>query len=233
MAWPFDTNSTRAYDEWRWTDRDQRAFLTLGLKFTREAYQRLWDQIGEEPSDGSEDWDEVFDQRVGGLWPHDYEWLHLAAVVRDAVTSFEVYLDKTCLDVLLAHGAEPSKDLRWRDMKQIFEALGVNIETGPVKRIRTIRHVLTHRRGELRTEQQRQQYALDPTETIPSFVIELNDESVIAMLDELADAVRRIDAVATRFTWKREHSDRLEELIEASLHEAEAEGEDSAEPPGS
>jgi hypothetical protein len=112
--------------------------------------------------------------------------------------------------VLRAHDAEPSGDLGWRDMKQIFKTFGVNVETGPVKRIRKIRHVLTHQRGELRTEQQRRRYALDPKETIPSFVIELSEDRVLAMLDELADAVQRLDAVATRFTWNREHSGRLD-----------------------
>ena len=172
----------------------------------------------------------MFDQRTGGLWPYDYEWMLLGAVVRDAITSFEVYLDKACLELLLAHGAEPSKDLGWRDMKQIFKTLDVSIETGSVKRIRNIRHLLTHRRGELRTEQQRRQYALDREEPIPSFVVELNEEKVLVMLDELAEAVQRIDVVATRFTWKREHSHRLDAFIAGRQHHPEAEEDDAAEP---
>ncbi len=34
-----------------------------------------------------------FSRRVEHLWPDDYNWMLRAAVVRDAVTAFEVYLE--------------------------------------------------------------------------------------------------------------------------------------------
>jgi hypothetical protein len=213
------SETTRAFNEWRWVDRDQRAFLTLGLKFAREAYQQLWDQVGQEPSDGETEQEEVFDQRVGGLWPHDYEWMHLAAVVRDSVTSFEVYAGKACREVLLAHGAAPVNEPGWRDLKEMFELLELKIESGPIKRIRKVRHVLTHQRGELRTEDQRRQYALDPTEPIPSYVIELNEERVLGMLDELAERVRAIEAVACRYTRHHDRSPALSEYIRVRMRD--------------
>ena len=218
------SETTRAFNEWRWVDRDQRAFLTLGLKFARAAYQQLWDEIGQEPSDGETEQEEVFDQRVGGLWPHDYDWMHLAAVVRDAVTSFEVYVGKACREVLLANGAEPVNEPGWRDLKEIFELLELNVEPNSVKRIRKVRHVLTHQRGELRTEDQRRQYALDPEEPIPSYVIELNEERVLGMLDELAQVVRAIDTVACRYTWHHERSRALSTYIRGRMRD-EAERE--------
>jgi hypothetical protein len=214
------SETTRAFNEWRWVDRDQRAFLTFGLKFARDAYERLWDQVGKEPSDGESDQEEVFDRRVGGLWPHDYDWMHLAAVVRDAVTSFEVYVGKACREVLLAHGAEPVSEPGWRDLKGIFELLELNIEPRQVKRIRKVRHVLTHQRGELRTEDQRRQYALDPNESIPSYVIDLDEDRVLGMLDELAEVVCAIDAVACRYTWRHERSPALSEHIRGRMEQA-------------
>ncbi len=123
------SDTTRAFDEWRWVDRDQRAFLTLGLKFVGAAYQQLWDQTGQEPGDGETEQEGVFSERVGGLWPHDYDWMHLAAVLRDAVTSFEVYVGKVCREVLLAHGAEPVREPGWRDLKEIFESAGAQDRT--------------------------------------------------------------------------------------------------------
>lgn len=216
MSWAVDnTETTRAFDEWRQVDRDQRAFLKLGLAFTRDAYQELWDRIGQEPGDGESEWEEVFDQRVEGLWPHDYEWMQLAAVVRDAVTSFEVYLSKACTEVLRAHGVELADEPGWRDLKEILNVLGVKVETGPIRRIRKIRHVLTHQRGELRTEEQRRQYALDPKEVIPHYVIEFSEDRVRDMLTELGEEVRRLDAVACRYTWRHERSEELAAFIEA------------------
>ena len=212
MSWRDD--ETQAFEEWRWTDRDQRAFLSLGLKFTREAYDQIWEQVGHEPSDGEDEWDAVFDQRVGGLWPHDYEWMHLAAVVRDAVTSFEVYVSKAAREVIEAHGAGLEGNPRWRDAKDVFKLLGVNVEMRPVKRVFKVRNVLTHQRGELRTEQQRKDYALDPKEAIPLDVIELNEDRVLGMLDQLGQEAVRIDAVAWRFCSRRERSAELDTYIE-------------------
>ncbi len=65
----------------------------------------------------------------------------------------------------------------------------------------------------LRTEDQRRQYALDPRETIPSYVIELDEGRVLAMLDVLAEVVRTIDAAACRFAWRQERSPALSEYI--------------------
>lgn len=33
---------------------------------------------------------DVFDDRIERLWPLEYEWMFVAAVLRDAVTNFEV-----------------------------------------------------------------------------------------------------------------------------------------------
>ncbi len=93
--------------------------------------------------------------------------MHLAGVVRDAVTSFEVYLDKACRAILLAHGADPVRDPAWRDLKDIFRAVDIKIETGAVRCIREMRHFLTHRRGELSTEQQREKFASTENSAIP------------------------------------------------------------------
>jgi hypothetical protein len=211
------TETTEAFDEWRAIDQDQRAFLTLGLRFACDAYQDLWDQIGREPSDGEAEQDEVFDQRVDGLWPHDYEWMHLAAVVRDAVTSYEMYIGKACSELLHVHGAQPGRELRWGDLGEIFKQVNVKIDRGPVKRIRKIRHVLTHQRGELRTEELRRQYAISPNEKIPSYVIDLSEERVLGMLDQMGEIVAAIDAAVCRYTWSRETSEALSEYLREQI----------------
>src|SRR5207244_1987090 len=152
------------------------------------------DQLGREPGDGESELVDVFDDRVDGLWPHDYDWMHLAGIVRDAVTSFEVYLDKACRVILLAHGVEPVRDPGWRDLKDIFRAVDVGIETVTVRHIREMRHFLTHRRGELRTGQQREKFAASVDSAIPGYVVEVSGELVVEILDQLPPEGSVIDA---------------------------------------
>jgi hypothetical protein len=214
MSWRSETaNITAGFEEWARVDRERRAFLRLGLEFAAESYQRLWDQLGQEPGDDESELVDVFDDRVDGLWPHDYDWMHLAGIVRDAVTSFEVYLDKACRVILLAHGVEPVRDPGWRDLKDIFRAVYVRIETGTVRRIRDMRHFLTHRRGELSTEQQREKFAASEDSAIPGYVVELSRELVVEILDQLAAEVRRIDAQAWEFSRGGQRSEALWSLI--------------------
>jgi hypothetical protein len=190
---------SQAFSEWQMIDRDQRAFLSFGLRIAHETYDRLWDEAEREPGDpdGPELVD-VFDDRIDGLWPHDYEWMYLAAVVRDAVTSFEVYLEKASEEILAAHGAAFKKPPWWRDLKDLFDLLGVQIETVAVRRIRDLRHFLTHQRGELRTEAQRQKFAPHPEDFAP-IVVELTEASAVEILDQLGDVVRIINPAV----WER------------------------------
>jgi hypothetical protein len=73
MSWLSEmVNATAAFEEWARVDRERRAFLRLALEFAAESYQRLWDKLGQEPGDGESELVDVFDDRIDGLWPHDY-----------------------------------------------------------------------------------------------------------------------------------------------------------------
>jgi hypothetical protein len=194
---------TRAFDEWVLIDEDQRAFLRLALQFQRETYDRLWDETGRGPSDGDDDMLSVFLDKVEGLMPHDFEWMHLAAVLRDAVTSFEVYLEKAAEEALKFHGAAWKSSPRWGDLKKLFSQLGVQIDTADVRGVRDLRHFLTHQRGELRTDEQRTRFASSSGAALPAIVVELSEESVVAAMDVLAEAVRTIDVAAYKYSYGR------------------------------
>jgi hypothetical protein len=191
---------SQAFSDWHMIDRDQRAFLAFGLRTARETYDRLWDEAGREPGDpdGPELVD-VFDDRIDGLWPDDYEWMFLAAVVRDAVTNFEVYVEKASAEVLAAHGAAINGAPWWRELKKLFATLGVQIEAGSVRQVRELRHFLTHQRGQLRTEAQRKRFAPDP-DGLPPIVVELTDKSVLDIVDQLGRSVRSIDPAVWEHT---------------------------------
>jgi hypothetical protein len=173
-----------------------------------ERYNDLWDEIGARPSTEDEsDQPDVFHEEVDGLWPDDYHWMLRAAVIRDAVTAFEVYLEKATGEVLGRHGyawkLKPGRTPRWEQLVKFTSGyLGVTVDSDLVRRIRDLRHTLTHMRGELRTQEQRDQFGIeDDGSGFPSRLAVLTTESVIGALDDLAAVVRTVDAVAWRFSY--------------------------------
>jgi hypothetical protein len=198
---------TRAFERWRFTESDIRRFLTLTTRWMDERYQDLWDEIGAQPgSEDGPDQSDVFDGAVDGLWPEDYYWMLRAAVVRDAVTAFEVYLEKATSEVLRFHGRawklKPGRTPRWENLARFTsEYLGVSVDTNPVRCVRALRHTLTHMRGELRTQEQRDQFGVEEDSGFQSNRAVLTAESVIDSLNELATVVRKVDVAAWQFSY--------------------------------
>ena len=141
-----------------------------------------------------------------------------AAVIRDAVTAFEVYLEKSTSEVLRHHGyawkLKPGRTPRWDQLVKFTSGyLGITVDSDPVQRVRALRHTLTHMRGELRTQEQRDQFGIDDDSGFPSKWAVLTTESVIDSLDDLAAVVRTVDAVAWRFSYG---GDRLPSLARSA-----------------
>jgi hypothetical protein len=170
-----------------------------------ERYEQVWKQLSEQP--GSEDGPELpdmFNSAVDGLEPVDYHWMLQAAVVRDAVSAFEVYLEKAGAEVLHRRGCTWKVRLGcsppWPDVVDFFSRqLGVELETDRVKHVRALRHTLTHRRGELRTPEQRERFGQNRDSDFPSYRAELSVQTVMTALDDLADCARQVDPVVWRF----------------------------------
>ncbi|MGD0165913.1 MAG: hypothetical protein ABSC51_01290 [Gaiellaceae bacterium] len=196
---------SRAFNDWYLTDRDQRAFLHLGLRFSETMYEQLWQEVLHEPGDPEGDMPiDVFSERVDGLLGPDYDWMHLAGVIRDAVTNFEVYLEKAREEVLHFQGQPveiPENSPKWWVLSDFFSHLGVDIEALGVKETRDLRHFLTHRRGELRTEKLRETYAATNSAAFGSYVIDLDEEKVKDVLDILGAATRSIDRFVWQYGW--------------------------------
>ncbi|MFE0165930.1 hypothetical protein [[Kitasatospora] papulosa] len=102
MSWNEDSGTvSRAFEDGKWSDRENRAFLRLSSRWSERAYQEAWDEA-EKATDkrfdpyrhyGDEHVD-IFDDTVDGLLPHSYAWITEASVVKNAVTDFEVYLEQ-------------------------------------------------------------------------------------------------------------------------------------------
>jgi hypothetical protein len=201
-------NVTQSFDEWKLVERDLRAFLRLGLQFGAAEYARLWKEAGEEPGwdDGPEQVD-TFEAKVDSLWEQDYAWMHLSGVLRDAVSAFEVYLEKAREEVLAHHGYSvvvPERSPSWKQLNTFFGQLGLAVYTDDVEGVVELRNFLTHRRGELRTEELRAQYqATHSDDVFPPLTIELTHDRVLAAMEMLAHSVREIDASAYEYSWGR------------------------------
>ncbi len=198
---------SRAFDEWRLVDGDQQAFLRLGLSFATAEYDRLWKESEQEPYDDSgAELIDSFETKVDNLHQHEFDWMFLSGVLRDAVTNFEVYLEKAREEVL-RHQGQPIAVLlhspSWRALKRFFLQLHVTIETDEVESVRSLRHFLTHRRGELRTEELRKQFQETHTDDFPPLAVALDEAGVIGSMGALADAVRSIDPVVYLHSWGR------------------------------
>jgi hypothetical protein len=221
MTWSDDAaRRSHAFDDWKAIDSDIRTYLELSEKWSAAAYantledaKREFSQRFDPDNDDPEEYFYDFLNRMGGLWEVDYLWMLRAGALRDAVTAFEVYAEKSAEEVLRrwratdAHGTarrltpfvekhriSPS----WRTLCRIHKALGNDLETDNVQYIRDLRHLLAHQRGELRTEELRRQFV---TETGPrrggpfdSRDIPLAHSRVLQMMDDLALVVRTCDA---------------------------------------
>lgn len=196
---------TRAFDEWYFIDKDQRAFLHQTLRWAQERFDAEWQAVMELPAgeDGSDPID-VFYNRVGGLMPHDYEWMTLSAVVRDAVTAYEVYLGTAVDEVLRAHGKRrkqrPDRTPSRKQLSPHLELLGLEESTAQVQETVALRNILTHQRGMLRREEDRRRYASGEN-AFGAGVAHLTTENVVKHMDLLAATVHTLDPVLWVYSW--------------------------------
>jgi hypothetical protein len=92
---------------------------------------------------------------------------------------------------------------RWRTLSAFFRQFDVAIETPGVRKVRDLRHFLTHSRGELRTEELRREFQATHTDVMPPWTVELSQVRVVEAMDKLAAAIRQIDPVVYQYSWGR------------------------------
>lgn len=200
---------TRAFDEWRLEHGYLLAYQRVGIKFTGEGYDRLWAELGSQASDGEgPELPDLFDDAVGNLTLWQFEQIHLAAVLRVAVTVFEMYLEAALVEVLetqLHRRLEvPERSPNWEDLKKAWKGLsGFNLDRRGVSPVRGRRNWLTHQRGQFRTDAQRARH--DTHEFgWPDPALRLTQASVGTDMDTLAEAAASADVDAFRLSCGRE-----------------------------
>jgi hypothetical protein len=118
-----------------------------------------------------------------------------------------VYLEHAADEILARHGKqfyERKKSASWDRLVAFYKLFDVDVATTAVTEVRTLRHILTHRRGELRTEEQRQSFGSD--EPFMASVAHLEAKGVQRHMDSLAEVVRIVDPVAYDHSWGRVRS---------------------------
>lgn len=193
--------STDAFHHWEQSRRDIHAILLLGTEWFREALDKRFQEIAAEPSDGSTEVVDVFDDETfGASWTYG-DWIR-SSVLKDAVTAFEVYLEKAREEVLNSIGltAEHKTDKRtprFYELESFFAIFGLEIDSSGVKDVRNRRHILTHRRGELRRAEEALLSHSNERETHAEALI-LTNEGVLDDLSVLDDVVRNVDRRVAR-----------------------------------
>lgn len=164
------SQTTFAYANWHRHEIELRSFLvasTTGMSSwfstkEKEASEAV-DHLNPAEMYGGEGFDHFMDE-VGIFWD-DY-WNQLAsAVVKDAFTLFEVFLEKSADGILRRRGSELLKlrtEDSWHmsDCKRFYlDYLGLTLMTQDLEDIHWIRNKLAHLRDELRTDAGKEEFA--------------------------------------------------------------------------
>ncbi|MEU2027209.1 hypothetical protein ABZ565_34555 [Streptomyces sp. NPDC016469] len=237
---------SRAFEDWKWSDRENRAFLRLSAGWSGRAYQEAWDEAEKVMNErfdpylhyGDEHVD-LFDDTVDGLWPHAYDWITEASVIKNAVTAFEVYLEKALQEALgssltlagkvhhIKLAAPPRYESpSWRTLVTGHQVLGSKVDTDEVMWARDLRHLLTHQNGALPSDTAVARFRdpdaeRDQDELSRAHIgckVPLGVPRVLKTLDSLAAVARTADAPAWALGWSSGGRSRWQAVLEA-LHE--------------
>ncbi|MFJ8627497.1 hypothetical protein ACIRD3_32310 [Kitasatospora sp. NPDC093550] len=217
---------TAAFEAWESHDRDIRAFISLSTAWSSSGFKAAWQSSAEQHRrrGGRQreldrgDWIvfNTFDEKVHGLWQHNYAWMLEASALKDAVTAFEIYLEHVLHEVLKQHRVRRAglwgtlhvkvgrhqQSPAWPILAKAHEVLGAPVDQSPIKEIRAIRHLLTHQRGELRTPELRERWKdhlsrygvwTDEDWEFIQARVDLGEAKVLGMMDALARVVRVVD----------------------------------------
>jgi hypothetical protein len=152
------------YVYWQREDQQLRAYFSATNRRMNDCFDEEWAAAEErandtfDPEKHGDDLQAVLFEDAAGIWPADYIWQLSSAVVKDACTLYELFLEQMANAVLHRHGARLTKvaseeSWRWEDC-ELFYRHYIDIEVLPrnIETIVWIRNKLAHLRDELRTE---------------------------------------------------------------------------------
>jgi hypothetical protein len=223
---------SRAFDDWQPVDADIRSFLDKTVQWVTAAHNAAW-------TDAETEARKIFDPerhetdlpvhlymgKVSRLWPDDHLWMINAAALRDAVTAFEVYLEKSANEVISPCGykfklSDGRDSPNWWALVKVHRSLGNNVDTRDVRYVRDLRHLLTHQRGELRTSDLRKKFSQESSDSFRDYSSEvpLSQPRVVELMDLLARTVKVCDPKVWEVCYWGAESPDLEPLASGRNH---------------
>lgn len=186
--------------EWALSYNEILGFLQIGTEWVEDAFERRFEEVGRQPSDGEEELIDIYERETHGVGLGQFPRLVMAAALRDGVTAFEVHLEKARELILNQVGLTATHHTdkrapRWDDLIHFYEVFGITVDTPAVKDVRDRRHLLTHKRGQIRREADRRlSHASPPDHAFAAQDdLELTPEGVREDLGTLDSMVRDID----------------------------------------
>jgi hypothetical protein len=210
-GWKFYDNGsgtiTRACDDWIWTYNEIRGFLHQTQQWSTDRAEAADARTkGMQFSDDGPDWETVFSSQYGTVMPHQHEYLLLSAVIRDAVSAYEVYLTQA-LDEVLNRQRSPRKSPddtpRWGEFRTFYGVLGLDPRPEKINVLIRLRDILTHRRGELRTQEHRKLFAATADGPFGSTLADLTEHGVIDFMVTLHETVQDLDPVLWAYSSRK------------------------------
>lgn len=208
-----DPPLTDAFAEWVMTKKEIEGLLRLGTDWMDAALERHWAEVGQQPSDGSRELGDVFDQDTHGHSWKFARWV-TGAALRDGVTALEVYLEKAREETLNHVGLTASHKTdkaspKFNELCEFYGLFGLSVDTKGVTEVRARRNILTHKRGETRRLEDRV-LSHSGTDDRMGTILGLSVEGVLADLSTLGDVARQVDRRISGAMWPTEEdSDRF------------------------
>jgi hypothetical protein len=185
---------------------------------------------------------DLFDSEVV-IWPDAYFLQLSAAVIKDACTLYEVFLERTADAVLQRFWGtlatlDTEDSWRWNDCATFYASyLHIDVRPPAMEAILWTRNKMTHLRSELRTEAGQAEFeahlrtldlnatphndesATSLTEHKPYFThgVWLTQLQTLRILDQIADIVTRVAAAAFPFEYGKASSSHLAAVRAGSL----------------
>jgi hypothetical protein len=159
------------YVLWQRGEEQVRAFLTATNRGMSSWLDVEWEKAGDRANDvfdpdrhGDDLQATLFEQAVG-VWPGEYFWQLSSAVLKDACSLYEVFLEQMADAVLQRVGARLAKmstedSWRWSDCKLFYQHyIGIDVTPPKIEAILWMRNKITHLRDELRTDAGKAEFA--------------------------------------------------------------------------
>lgn len=156
-------DTTYEYSLWNLDELEVRGFLISSNRGMQEWFSLKWQEAEEKANELFDpDYDDVslpydlFTDSVG-VDPVSYFWQLSSAVVKDACSLYEVYLERAADNLVRQHGARLAKlqteeSWTWTECRAFYQSyLGCDIKPPLIENIIWMRNKMTHLRDELRT----------------------------------------------------------------------------------